>query len=320
MAVRARRCNRAVAQPALVGLWLGAFLIGCGAQSPAPETTPQSTAAPAAAPAPPGPAAQQSAAPTTAAAPRDIDPRRVSFKDAVAAGMIFLEPPTDTQKLLGAGVTNAGKSIGVLYEKISAPGGLWDQAVLLTPAGKKLACTATIATDLGVIKINLLPDAAPAQVRNFVALARAGYYDGLRFDRTVRRDFADAKGTLFECLQGGCPEGTWDSAYGSIGYWIVPELSESAVHEEGTVGAWHEEVVADEEATGEEALETAACKFYITLSKAPFMDGNYTVFGKVTQGLEVARTILMKPVRQDEEYRPVQPVVIRSVTIETREE
>jgi cyclophilin family peptidyl-prolyl cis-trans isomerase len=64
-------------------------------------------------------------------------------------------------------------------------------------------------------------------------------------------------------------------------------------------------------------VETAACKFYITLSKAPWMDGNWTVFGKVTQGLDVARTILNRP-RRDDEFRdrPVQPVVIRSVTIE----
>src|SRR5207247_1976408 len=106
---------------------------------------------------------------------------------------------------------------------------------------------------------------------------------------------------------------TGDPSYGSIGYWLKPELSDKLEHEEGTVGAWHAE-----------ALETAACKFYITLSKAPWMDfingGRWTVFGKVSQGLAVARTILMRPVRDDEfRDRPVSPVVIRSVTIETRE-
>src|SRR5262249_47435071 len=95
---------------------------------------------------------------------------------------------------------------------------------------------------------------------------------------------------------------------GSIGYWLKPELCDKVIHEEGTVGAWHAEEV-----------ETAACKFYITLSKAPWMDGNWTVFGKVTQGLDVARKILEGPVRRDDEFRdrPQHPVVIRSVTIET---
>ena len=69
---------------------------------------------------------------------------------------------------------------------------------------------------------------------------------------------------------------------------------------------------------------TAACRFYITLSKAPFLDGNFTVFGKVTQGLDVARRIFWLPVRNDPEYpegdRPVKPAVIRKVTIRTSED
>ena len=49
--------------------------------------------------------------------------------------------------------------------------------------GKRIEYTATLETDLGTIEIALLPDVAPNHVRNFVALARAGYYDGLSFDR-----------------------------------------------------------------------------------------------------------------------------------------
>src|SRR5436305_217957 len=66
--------------------------------------------------------------------------------------------------------------------------------------------------------------------------------------------------------------------------------------------------------------DTGACKFYITLSKAPSMDGNFTIFGKVTRGLDVAHKISALPVRNnDPEYpeadRPVDPVVIKKVTI-----
>jgi peptidyl-prolyl cis-trans isomerase B (cyclophilin B) len=106
--------------------------------------------------------------------------------------------------------------------------------------------------------------------------------------------------------------GTGEPGYGSIGYWLKPEFNTQATHDEGMVGASH----------GEEA-DTAACKFYINLCKAPFMDGNYTIFGKVTRGLEIAHKILSLPVRNDPEYpecdRPVKPVVIRKVTIQTEE-
>ena len=84
---------------------------------------------------------------------------------------------------------------------------------------------------------------------------------------------------------------------------MKPELSPDVKHEVGTVGAWHGE-----------PLESAACKFYIILGKTPGMD-NYTVFGKVTQGLDVARKIREQPVRMDEKDRPQRPVVIRSVGI-----
>jgi peptidyl-prolyl cis-trans isomerase B (cyclophilin B) len=289
MAVGAIRGQRAVARPALVGLWLGAFLVGCGGQAPAPDK--------------PGPGKNPPAsaitAPKTAAAQKPAAPAPSTFSDAVVE-----EPPDD--QYLPRDVTKAGKSVGKLYEQITAPGGLWDQVVFTTPDGSKLRYTATISTDLGAIKLELWPEVAPNHVRNFVALARAGYYDGLEFDRTVREELADEQGKFFECLEAGCPLGTGDSHYGSIGYWLKPEFSETVKHEEGTVGAWH----------GEE-VETAACKFYITLSKAPWMDGNWTVFGKVTQGLDVARTILNRPRRDDEfKDRPVQPVVIRSVTVE----
>ena len=69
----------------------------------------------------------------------------------------------------------------------------------------------------------------------------------------------------------------------------------------------------------------SGCKFYINLCKAPILDGNYTVFGKISAGLDVATKIRSAPVREnDPEYpdgdRPVKPVVIRKVTILSGEE
>jgi len=56
----------------------------------------------------------------------------------------------------------------------------------------------------------------------------------------------------------------------------------------------------------------------MTLNKAPWMDGQYTIFGKIIQGLDVAHTINRRPAHDDDfKDRPKEPVVIRSVTIET---
>lgn len=93
---------------------------------------------------------------------------------------------------------------------------------------------------------------------------------------------------VLELIEGGCPLGTGDAGCGSIGYWMKPEFSPT-IHTEGTVGAFHDE----------EQPDTAACKFYITLSKAPVMDGEYTVFGKVVTGIAAARRILEQPTRDD---------------------
>src|SRR5262249_26680862 len=70
--------------------------------------------------------------------------------------------------------------------------------------------------------------------------------------------------------------------------------------------------------------DSAACRFYINLTKAPFLDGNYTVFGKVVEGMELVRRIHLQPTIIDDQdvggsHRPKDPVVIQKVTIQTRE-
>jgi peptidyl-prolyl cis-trans isomerase B (cyclophilin B) len=259
---------------------------------------------------PPKPAVQASAArqtplatPATAlpkGATEDYARLHQSFQAAT-----LQEPPGDSDNYWLPEMTRTGKSVGKLYEAVVIE---WAKVPFVTPQGKRLAYTATIATDLGGIKIELWPEVAPNHVRNFIALARAGYYDNLEFDRAVKRELEDKKGQFFEYLEAGCPMCSGEVNYGSIGYWLKPELSD-VKHEEGCVGAWHAE-----------ELESAACKFYITLSKAEWMDGSFTLFGKITQGLDVARAIQQKPVIDDGiRDRPIQPVVIRSVTIECRE-
>jgi cyclophilin family peptidyl-prolyl cis-trans isomerase len=205
-------------------------------------------------------------------------------------------------------LTLAGKSVGKLYSEVVK---VWDSIHFATPSGKPIRYRAILDTEVGSITIDLRPDLAPNHVRNFVALALVHYYDGLEFERTVHARSQEQPEVEVEIIEGGCPLGTGEIGHDSIGYWLKNEFSLEQ-HEAGTVAACH----------GEDP-DTAACRFYITLNKAPFLDGTFTIFGKVTNGLDVARRIFSLPVRNDPEYpegdRPEKPVVIRSVTIETSE-
>jgi cyclophilin family peptidyl-prolyl cis-trans isomerase len=227
----------------------------------------------------------------------EIDPRFTqSFAEATRK-----DPPADGSR--PPDKTLSGKSVGKLYTEVVS---LWDTVRLASASGQRISYTAVLDTELGSIEIALNSDVAPNHVRNFIALTQAGFYEGLVFERTVREK-AEGHPDL-ELLEAGCPTGTGDIGTGSLGYWLKPEFND-VTHDEGTVGACH----------GEEA-DTACCKFYILLSKAPFLDKNFTVFGKVTRGLDVARRIFSLPVRTDPDYpegdRPVKPVVIRKVTIQ----
>jgi peptidyl-prolyl cis-trans isomerase B (cyclophilin B) len=292
------------ARPGLLGLCLAWGLTGCGGQEDPPGQGP--SPAPVAA----APASQNTRPPGAAPARAPLDPRlHQPFADAV-----LLEPPTP-DVCRPPDLTKAGKVVGKLYEAVAGKdgrGGLWDQVKFATPEGKRLLYTAQVKTDHGSFTLELWPDVAPNHVRNFVALARAGYYDGLEFDRIHRETSAEPEGAKLEYLEAGCPVGTGEYGHGSIGWWLPPELNEEIKHEPGTVGAWP---------TCPGEVETAACKFYITLTKAPLMDGEFTVFGKVVAGMDVLRTISQRPTRPEagQEGRPLEPVVIRSVTVQCTE-
>ena len=223
----------------------------------------------------------------------------MSFKDAV-----LFDPPEGEQRPPDR--TAAGKNVGALFEEIAgqegAPG-LWDRIALTTPDGKRLRYTAHLKTDLGTIAIDLYAQSAPNHVRNFIALARAGYYNGLPFHRSLHKE---VDGQTLAYLEAGCPLGTGAFGIGSIGYWLKPEISATLTHDDGTVGA-----------VRGEAADSAACKFYISLTKAPGMDGSYTIFGKISTGLDIAHAINKRPSVEDDDLsdRPREPVVIREVTI-----
>ena len=227
------------------------------------------------------------------------DPTFVPFLQAVR-----LDPPDEEQR--PPDMTAGGKAPGKLFELIAGKeggSGLWDQTKFVAPDGKRIQHFALVKTDAGDMKIELLQDAAPNHVRSFICLARAGYFDGLPFHQSIRREGQNFQGYL----ESGCPKGTGELGYGSIGYWLKPEIKENLKHEEGTVAAWHPP----------DDIDRVACRFYITLSKNPALDGRYTIFGKVVQGLDVAHTINKRPIQDDEYKGPAQePYRIRQVLIQ----
>jgi cyclophilin family peptidyl-prolyl cis-trans isomerase len=269
----------------MIGLLLAAGPLGCGGKA-GDHSVPTVSIPPA------QPPAEQAAA-ATAQAP--AAPKPLPFAEAVSEDSPDEQLPPPDQ-------TVNGLSTGVVRLQVQKA---WDQIAFATPAGKKIEYTAVLDTEFGPVTIALRPDIAPSHVRNFVALARAGFYDGLLFERVIEQQ-GDVPDSKLELIEGGCPLGTGEPGIGHLGYWLYPEFSD-AKHEPGTVGAC---------LNGAE--DTAGCRFYVTLSSAPAMDGNFTVFGRVTTGLDAISTIAKQP-RTDGSPRPDKPTVIRKVTIQTRE-
>jgi peptidyl-prolyl cis-trans isomerase B (cyclophilin B) len=129
-----------------------------------------------------------------------------------------------------------------------------------------MSLIATFDTSRGPIKVELYPDKAPLTVANFVNLAKRGFYDGLSFHRVIP-DFM---------IQGGCPEG---SGRGGPGYRFEDETNNGVKHDRGVLSM------------ANAGPNTNGSQFFITHIKTDWLDGKHTVFGKVTEGLEVVDAV-----------------------------
>jgi peptidylprolyl isomerase/peptidyl-prolyl cis-trans isomerase B (cyclophilin B) len=118
----------------------------------------------------------------------------------------------------------------------------------------------------GAIELEFYPEVAPKTVENFITLAKKRFYDGLTFHR-VEPGFV---------VQGGDPNG---NGTGGPGYTLKAEFS-SKPHERGTVAM-----------ARSSHPDSAGSQFYICLGDAPHLNGKYTVFGKVSKGMEVVDQI-----------------------------
>ena len=150
----------------------------------------------------------------------------------------------------------------------------------------------------GVIVLELYPDLAPQSVRNFVYLARSGFYDGLKFHR-IMKDFM---------IQGGCPlgTGTGDPGYSIFGEFTSNGFKNGLSHKRGVISM-----------ARANDPNSAGSQFFIVHGDSEFLDGSYAAFGRVVSGMDVVDEIAKTPNSGDngavaEKNKPV----MKSITID----
>ncbi len=165
------------------------------------------------------------------------------------------------------------------------------QAIQTTPI------VTMIVKDYGTVKMELYPDIAPNTVNNFIELANSGFYDGLIFHRII-------PGFM---IQGGDPLGT---GMGGPDYSIPGEFSQNGYT--GNTLA-HTKGVLSMARTN--APDSAGSQFFIMTADSPHLDGAYAAFGEVIEGLDIIEKLGV--VETDGGNKPVEDVVIESITVET---
>jgi peptidyl-prolyl cis-trans isomerase B (cyclophilin B) len=141
------------------------------------------------------------------------------------------------------------------------------------------AARAVIETRFGEIELELLTEKAPGHVKNFLDLARKGFYDGTTFHRVI-------PGFM---IQGGCPNtkdaGGAKSRHGTggPGYTIKAEFNETT-HRRGVVSM-----------ARAQDPDSAGSQFFICVADSTFLDRQYSAFGRVVRGMEVADAIVGAP-------------------------
>ena len=184
--------------------------------------------------------------------------------------------------------------------------------------------------NFGTVKIELYPDLAPETVANFITLANRGFYDGLTFHRVVK-DFM---------IQGGDPEGTGqgsakisdlkdggeDTAYSIKGEFVANGVNNTLKFEEGVIGMARNDYTSYSSTLTEESYNSGSSQFFIMTADNTSLNGYYTSFGKVIEGMDVIHNIENVEVKAADDSEetgntevstPVNPVTITSIKVET---
>jgi len=167
---------------------------------------------------------------------------------------------------------------------------------------------AVLETNYGRIVIEFLPRVAPKHVDNFKSLAREGFYDGTKFHRIVKD-----KSNKPTAIQGGDPNtingdpSIWGQ--GQRGQKTVPAEFSQMKHERGIVSA----------ARRSDDINSATSQFFICVAAQPAFDNQYSIFGRVIDGMNVVDSIARAPTQSKTE-RPIDPVVVNRASVIKRAE
>ncbi len=157
---------------------------------------------------------------------------------------------------------------------------------------------AVIETKFGNMELEFFSDKAPGHVKNFKTLAKAGFYNGTLFHRVI-------PGFM---IQGGDPKSKSPDrsmhGMGGPGYTIKAEFNDTK-HDRGILSM-----------ARSQDPNSAGSQFFIIVKNSYFLDGQYTVFGRVTKGMEVADKIINAP--RDERDNPLDPISMK-ISIKPKE-
>ena len=149
---------------------------------------------------------------------------------------------------------------------------------------------AVIKTDVGDMVVEFFPEAAPNHVNNFTVLAGKGFYDGTTFHRVI-------PGFM---IQGGDPNSKKADrslhGTGGPGYRLKAEFNDKP-HKRGTLSM-----------ARSRHPDSAGSQFFICVADAPHLDGQYTVFGQVVEGMDVADKIVSQ--KTDQRNNPLEPIAM----------
>jgi peptidyl-prolyl cis-trans isomerase B (cyclophilin B) len=157
-------------------------------------------------------------------------------------------------------------------------------------AGKKYYMN--MVTNKGAMKILLKPEIAPMHVTNLIYLSRMGYFEGIKFHRVIKGFMA----------QGGDPTGTGG---GGPGYQFAGEFSANAKHDKAGVCS-----------TANAGPNTDGSQFFIMFKAYPSLDGKYSIWGQVEEGLDTVKKL--EDAGNPGDGPPTEPLNITKVTIEVK--
>jgi len=236
---------------------------------------------------------------TRAAAAQDvqIDTALKSIPDTGAAAATTTQTPDTAEAVDSSAVVQATPAAPKKPVDPTAP----YKDVEFAPGEKPRV---VIETAFGKIVLELYPDVAKKHCQNFVYQINEGFYDSLTFHRVV----------LGFLIQAGDPQGT---GTGGPGYTLPAEFTTKHIHEEGTLSMARRVDPASKTGAAEKAefLNSAGSQFFICTARAASLDGKYTIFGKVVEGLDVVHSIEKTVVQRE---RPVAPIYMTRVYVEPK--